>query len=98
MGVKMPTAIIKIKVKPGRETDFEAVIHRLITESNANEPGLVFYQGFRTATPGEYYMLESFQDIEAQKAHTASPHFQANRPALTDCFDGAPELQRLTDL
>jgi quinol monooxygenase YgiN len=94
----MPTSIIKIKVKPGREADFEAVLQRLIPASNANEPGILFYQGFRTGTPGEYIMLESFKDSEAHKAHTASPHFQANRPALTDCFDGPPEVQRLTDL
>jgi quinol monooxygenase YgiN len=94
----MPTTIVKIKVKPGQEAAFEAVIQRLITASNANEPGILFYQGFRTATPGEYYMLESFKDLEALKAHTASAHFQANRPALTDCFDGAPELVRLSDL
>jgi quinol monooxygenase YgiN len=98
MGLKMPTAIIKIKVLPGREADFEAVIQRLVAASNANEPGLVFYQGFRTTTPGEYYMLESFKDIEAQNAHTASAHFQANRPLLGECFDGPPEVQRLTDL
>jgi quinol monooxygenase YgiN len=94
----MPASIIKIKVKPGREAEFETVIQRLIAASNANEPGILFYQGFRTGTPGEYYMVESFKDLESQKAHSASPHFQDNRAALGECFEGAPDVQRLSDL
>ncbi len=94
----MPTSIVKIKVKPGHEEAFETVIRRLITASNANEPGILFYQGFRTGTTGEYYMLESFKDLETLKAHTTSPHFQAERPVLGECFDGPPEIQRLLDI
>ncbi len=94
----MSTSVIKIKVKAGREAEFEAIIKALVVASNANEPGLRFYQGFRTATPGEYVMLESFLDLAALKAHTASEHFMAHRTKLADCFDGPPEVLRLTDL
>jgi quinol monooxygenase YgiN len=94
----MPATIVKIKVKPGREADFETVIQRLIAATNANEPGVLYYQGFRTGTTGEYYMVESYTDLDALKAHPASPHFQANRQALGECFDGPPDVQRLSDL
>jgi len=94
----LSTSVIKIKVKPGREPEFESIISALVTASNTNEPGLRFYQVFRSGAKGEYMMLESFKDIEAVKAHTASEHFLAHRTKLGDCFDGPPEIQRLTDL
>lgn len=94
----MSTSVIKIKVKAGREAEFESIITALAAASNANEPGIRFYQGFRSATPGEYVMLESFSDLAALKAHTASEHFMAHRTKLAECFDGPPEIQRLTDL
>ena len=94
----MSTSVIKIKVKAGREAEFESIIAALVAASNANEPGIRFYQGFRTGTQGEYFMLESFSDVAALKAHTASEHFLAHRTKLADCFDGPPEVQRLTDI
>jgi quinol monooxygenase YgiN len=94
----LSTSVIKIKVKAGREAEFESIITALVAASNANEPGIRFYQGFRTGTAGEYFMLESFADLAASKAHTASEHFLAHRTKLADCFDGPPEIQRLTDL
>ena len=94
----MSTSVIKIKVKAGREAEFESIITALAAASNANEPGIRFYQGFRTGTQGEYFMLESISDVAALKAHTASEHFLAHRTKLADCFDGPPEVQRLTDI
>jgi quinol monooxygenase YgiN len=85
-------------VKPGREAAFEAIIRRLVEASNANEPGIRFYQAFRGAEPGEYWMLESFAGLDALKAHTGSDHFKAMRGDLGDCFDRPPEVQRLSDL
>jgi quinol monooxygenase YgiN len=85
-------------VKAGREAEFESIITALAAASNANEPGIRFYQGFRSGTAGEYFMVESFSDLAALKAHTASEHFLAHRTKLADCFDGPPEIQRLTDI
>jgi quinol monooxygenase YgiN len=90
--------VIKIKVKPGREAEFESILTALVVASNANEPGIRFYQGFRSGAPGEYFMLESFTDLPALKAHTESEHFLAHRTKLGDCFDGRPEVQRLSDI
>jgi quinol monooxygenase YgiN len=85
-------------VKPGREAAFEAIIRRLVEASNANEPGIRFYQAFRGGAAGEYWMLESFIDKDALKAHTASAHFMEMRGDLGECFDRPPEIQRLADL
>ncbi len=94
----MATSVVKIFVKSGQEAAFEAIIRRLVEASNANEPGIRFYQAFRSANAGEYFMLESFADVNAQKAHTASEHFKAMRADLGACFDRPPEVQRLSDL
>ncbi len=94
----MSTAVIKLKAKPGQEAALEDVLKRIVAASNANESGIRFYQGFRGDAPGEYWMMESFQDLAALKVHTASDHFLAIRPDLVACLDGAPEVVRLKDL
>ncbi len=94
----MATSVVKIFVKPGQEETFEAVIRRLVEASTAAEPGIRFYQAFRSAVQGEYWMLESFADADALKAHTASSHFKAMRGELGACFDRPPEFLQLTAL
>ncbi len=94
----MPTSIVRIKVKSGREADFEATLRELVGVVNANEPGVRFYQAYKAGEPGQYCFLESFIDDAALKAHLASEHFKAIRPALIDFFDGPPEMQRLSDI
>jgi quinol monooxygenase YgiN len=94
----MATSVVKIFVKQGQEAAFEAIIRCLVEASNANEPGIRFYQAFRGAAEGEYWMLEAFDGPDALKAHTASDHFKAMRADLGACFDRPPEIQRLADL
>jgi quinol monooxygenase YgiN len=94
----MATSVIKLKAKPGQEAALEDVLTRVVAASNENETGIRFYQAFRSETPGEYWMLESFQDVAALKVHTSSEHFKAIRPELVACLDGAPEVQRLSNL
>jgi quinol monooxygenase YgiN len=94
----LATSVVKIFVKAGQEAAFEAIIRQLVEASNASEPGIRFYQAFRGASPGEYWMLESFADLDALKAHTASDHFRAMRADLGACFDRPPEIQRLSNL
>ncbi len=94
----MATSVVKIFVKAGQEAAFETIIRQLVEASNANEPGIRFYQAFRGAAQGEYWMLESFTGPDALAAHTASGHFKATRADLGACFDRPPEIQRLSDL
>lgn len=94
----MSTSVIKLFITPGQEEAFETIIRKLVAASNENETGIRFYQAFRTANQGEYWMLESFRDLDALKAHTASDHFKALRTDLNACFDRPPEVQRLADL
>jgi quinol monooxygenase YgiN len=90
--------VFKVKVKAGREAEFESVLKALVAESNVNETGIRFYQGFRSGTPGEYFMLESFADSAALEAHMASEYFLALSPKVADCLDGPPDIQHLTDI
>lgn len=94
----MATSVIKLKARPGREGALEDALKRVVAASNANESGIRFYQGFRGEIPGEYWMLESFSDLAALKAHTSSAHFLEIRTELGACLDGAPETLRLSDL
>jgi quinol monooxygenase YgiN len=94
----LATSIFKIKVKAGREAEFESIVATLTAASNANEPGIQFYRGFRAATPSEYWMVESFVDPAAAQAHLTSAHLLAHRPKLVDCIDGPPEAHQLTEI
>jgi quinol monooxygenase YgiN len=94
----MLTSIVKIKVKAGKEADFEKIAAELAAVCNANEPGIRFYRAYRVDDQGNYCFLESFADDAALKAHTSSDHFRAARPGLFECFDGTPDIQRLTEI
>jgi quinol monooxygenase YgiN len=94
----MPTSIVKIKVKAGKEADFERIAAELATVCNANEPGIHFYRAYRVDDQRNYCFLESFADDDALKAHTSSDHFKSARPGLFECFDGTPEIQRLSEI
>ena len=94
----MATSVIKLKAKPGMEAALSELMRRMVEVSNANETGIRFFQGFRSGAPDEFYMIESFKDMDERAAHLASDHFKALRRELIGYVEGAPEVLRLTDL
>ena len=87
--------IATLRVQPGKEAEFEAVLAELAPAVRANEPGNSFYKLFRTAEAGVYKVLECYDDEAAVAAHRASDHFRTLGAKLGPCLAGAPEIESL---
>ena len=80
----MATILAHIRVKPGREVEFEQTARAMFAASHGNEPALRAYEYWRSQTPGEYYCLLAFDDFLGFMAHQSSPHHEAAAAPLMD--------------
>ena len=85
----MMTFIARMKVKAGKEQEFERIAQAMTEKVRALEPATVAYEFFRLPDSERgYAVFESFASEEAEEAHRNTPHFVAMAPALIDCIDG----------
>lgn len=85
----MMTFIARMKVKPGKEDEFERLAKQLTDKVRAHEPGTLAYEFFRLPeTERGYAVFESFDSEEAEEAHRNTAHFHEIAPGLIDCIDG----------
>ena len=77
----MAPILAHIRVHPGRERDFEALVQELFRET-AGEPGKRHYEYWRSAEASLYYCLLAFDDFHAFLAHQTSDHHEAASPKL----------------
>ena len=80
----MATLLAHIRVKEGREAEFEAVAAELYRETHASEPACLRYEYWRGAEPGHYYSLLSFEDFHAFLRHQVSDHHELATPRIAD--------------
>lgn len=85
----MMTFIARMKVKPGKEQEFERIAREMTEKVRAHEPDTVAYEFFRLPdTERGYAVFESFQSEEAEEAHRNTPHFLELAPGMIECLDG----------
>ena len=72
----MPTLFCHIKIREGKETEFEAVMKSMYRSTLQKEPNCVRYEYFRAAQPGKYYSLLSFTDRFAFLQHQVSDYHE----------------------
>jgi autoinducer 2-degrading protein len=85
----MMTFIARMKIKPGKEQEFERIALQMTEKVRALEPATLAYEFFRLPeTERGYAVFESFESEEAEEAHRNTPHFLEMAPALIDCIDG----------
>ena len=83
----------RLKVKKGREADFERVALELAESTLANEKDCHGYRLARSPhDPQLYELLERYADDAALAIHSNSNHLRDAVPALMDCLDGTPEV------
>lgn len=92
---RMLAIIAKLKVVPGKESEFEKVMLGLAKDVRTMEPGNKMYT-LTKSDAGEYLMLELYDSEEALTAHGQTAHFKAAGPKFAGLMAGRPELQRLT--
>lgn len=88
--------VVTLKVKDGKQEEFEAVARELIKNVRANEPGNAQYTLTRKqGSTTEYVFLEQYRSQADLDAHGKTAHYLAGAPALGACLDGRPDMIRL---
>lgn len=80
----MATIIAHIRVKAGREAEFEQTARAMFAASHGNEAALKRYEYWRCQNPGEYYCLLAFDDFLGFMAHQSSPYHEAAAAPLME--------------
>jgi quinol monooxygenase YgiN len=94
----MLAIIAKITIKPGSESEFEAIASELAAKVNANEPGCQLYVCAKAAAPQTYFFLERYDDEAAIAAHRASDHFKEMGKKMGAHMAAPPEIERLSEI
>lgn len=90
----MTTFIASMKVKAGREEEFEAVCAELSEISHREEPGLVSYDIIRKRVdPSTYVFYARFKDKEAFDFHQQADFHLKLVPSILACVEGEMDLQ-----
>jgi quinol monooxygenase YgiN len=90
------TFLVRFKIKPGRNADFEKIMTTLQGQLRTSEPGNIYYDLYLPAPESQTYVLiEHYKDADAVKAHGKDPNTQAMATAIKDLLDGPPAAERL---
>ncbi len=90
------TFVVRFKIKPGRNADFEKIMTKLQGQLGSSEPGNIYYDLYLPAADSQTYVLiEHYKDADAVKAHGKDPNTQAMATAIKDLLDGPPAAERL---
>jgi quinol monooxygenase YgiN len=90
------TFVVKFKIKPGRNADFEKIMAALQSQLPAAEPGNVYYDLYLPSADSQTYVLiEHYRNAAAVQAHGKDPNTQKMAAAIKDLLDGPPSADRL---
>jgi len=88
--------IATLKIKPGKETEFEGVFRDLQGQVAAHEPGCLLYEVFKSRSqPSTYVVMEKYKSQADLDAHRGTPHMAAAGPKLGATLDGRPAIELL---
>jgi len=82
----MSTFLAKIKIHPGKETEFEAVMETMYRETHGSEHAVQRYEYWRGRVPGFYYCLLSYRSATDFWQHQASNHHQGEMRRFIECI------------
>jgi quinol monooxygenase YgiN len=74
----MTTLLAHIQIKPGKEAKWEAIMHDMVEQTFATEPGVRRYEYWKGQEPNSYYCLLSFADKWAFYHHQMSDHHEGH--------------------
>jgi quinol monooxygenase YgiN len=90
----MTSFIATLRIKKGRETEFERLQRELSELTHANEPETHVYDVIRHRTdPSLYVVYARFEDEAAFQLHQATPFHERLVPPILDCVEGTMDLQ-----
>ncbi|MBM4411219.1 MAG: antibiotic biosynthesis monooxygenase [Chloroflexi bacterium] len=86
----------KLTAKEGKADEMQAALQQLITQVQANEPGVMQYAMHSVeGQPGVFLFYEQYADDEAFALHRGTEHMKALGAALADLSAARIEITRL---
>jgi quinol monooxygenase YgiN len=90
------TFVVKFKIKPGRNAEFEKIMATLQSQLPAAEPGNIYYDLYVPSADSQtYIIIEHYRNAEAVQAHGKDPNTQKMAAAIKELLDGPPAAERL---
>jgi len=90
----MVAFIATLRIKAGREAEFERLQTELSNIAHAREPGLIVYDVIRHAADRQTYVVYArFRDQAAFEYHQAADFHERLVPPILDCVEGEMDLQ-----
>ena len=90
----MSCFIATLRIKKGREAEFERLQRELSELTHAHEPDTHVYDIIRHRTDRAVYVVYArFKDEAAFQLHQSTPFHQRLVPPIIDCVDGEMDLQ-----
>jgi quinol monooxygenase YgiN len=74
----MATLLAHIRIKPGKEEKWEAIMHDMVAQTFGTEEGVLRYEYWKGQEPLSYYCLLSFRDKWAFYHHQMSDHHEGH--------------------
>jgi len=88
--------IATLKIKAGKEEEFENTFRELQVAVRANEPGVIQYEVFKSRSQeSTYIVMEQYKTQDDLAAHRTMPHMVAAGPRLGAVLDGRPGIEIL---
>ena len=95
----MTSRLIRVKVKPGLEAEFEAHMVSFVAQVRANEPGSELFEVKRVLeTPGAYIIFQVFADDAAYDRYANSDYHLAASNKGLPMLDGDPVSEFLDSI
>lgn len=86
--------VAKLKIRDGKQDEFEQVAKDLMAKVKANEPGCLTYQLYKArGASTDYIFMEQYASADALKSHGQTEYFKAAGPKLGAVLAGAPDIQ-----
>ena len=89
--------IANLKIKPGKEKQFEEIAKILVDAMNSEEENNIFYRLYKKSEL-LYTFMEGYKDRESLEYHTTTRHYKENGKAMAEFLDGRPEVEVMNEI
>ncbi|MBA7699176.1 (4S)-4-hydroxy-5-phosphonooxypentane-2,3-dione isomerase [subsurface metagenome] len=87
-----------LKVAEGKGDEVEQKFRELVPKV-LKDPGTIAYVIHRSIDdPSKFFVYEKYEDREALKKHSSTPHFQEFFQAMSSMLAGRPEIELYNEI
>ncbi len=81
-----------IKVVDGKGKEFESEFRKLALKVRKDPGAITYVLHCHAENPNQYFVYEKYEDDEAFKYHSSTPHIRKFFEIITPIMAGSPEL------